>query len=561
MTVASRGLVRIALVGRRNVGKSTLLNALYGRRRAITDPIPGLTRDILEVEIVRGPYRFLLSDTPGLDIDDPGALDRSILERARAHIASVDLILFLFEAPAPAPFDYEFLDLVRRDPSGKPVVFVVNKVDGPSRVDDALAEFYAMGLPDPVPISARGRFNLDALLRRLAKENPRIKRAWTEADEAAEKQKRKKKTRRELREIKDAEMAAQARVDAAADAAHTIDRSRADDADADEYDADEEAIVYEFEEDGEAREVSRPAARRAEKSPTVVLDRRSAVDAERDDSTVFPERKPGETRIAIVGRPNAGKSSIFNRLAGEDLSLVSDIPGTTRDTVDTLIRVKGRTVRIVDTAGMRRPAKLLAQNARVDFFSVTRAKRAIRDARVVVHVIDAVAGITDFDKKISALIEEYRRPVVLALNKWDAAPNKDHKTLDEFRDRLEFLFPHARHMPIVFCSALTGQRLPKLLDECIDLDERMKFRAPTRELNDRVQRWFRNAPGATAGLKILYATQPESEPPVIVLFVNRKKDFRANITAYIENKLRKEYRLDGIPLRVYIRESGEAKRA
>ncbi len=560
MTVASKGLVRVALVGRRNVGKSTLLNALYGRRRAITDPIPGLTRDILEVEIVRGPYRFLLSDTPGLDIDDPGALDRSILERARAHIASVDLILFLFEAPAPASFDYEFLDLVRRDPAGKPVVFVVNKVDGPARVADALAEFYSMGIPDPVPISARGRFNLDLLLRRLATENPRIKRVWTEADEAAEKQKRKKKTRRELRELEAAKNAEQALVDANADAARAGRASDESDAEG-EYDPDEEAIVYEFEEDGEAREVSQPRARRAEKNIQAAPDRRSAVDAERDDSTVFPERKPGETRIAIVGRPNAGKSSIFNRLAGEDLSLVSDIPGTTRDTVDTLIRVKGRTVRIVDTAGMRRPAKLLAQNARVDFFSVTRAKRAIRDARVVVHVIDAVAGITDFDKKISALIEEYRRPVVLALNKWDAAPNKDHKTLDEFRDRLEFLFPHARHMPIVFCSALTGQRLPKLLDECIDLDERMKFRAPTRELNDRVQRWFRNAPGAAAGLKILYATQPESEPPVIVLFVNRKKDFRANITAYIENKLRKEYRLDGIPLRVYIRESGEAKRA
>ncbi|MBX7057390.1 MAG: ribosome biogenesis GTPase Der [Leptospirales bacterium] len=453
-------------MGRRNVGKSTLLNALYGRRRAITDDTPGLTRDILEVEIERGPYHFVLCDTPGLDIEDPNELEATVLKRARDFIASVDLTLFLLEAPAPAAFDYDFLALLRSSGSKAPVAFAVNKIDGASHAAEGLAEFFEMGLLNATPISARGRWNLEALLESMAEQAPSL--------------------------------------------------------------------------------------RRGNGAPL----RSHAKGQRKDDSTVFPERNAEETRIAIVGRPNAGKSSLFNRLAGKDLSIVSEVPGTTRDTVDTILTYQGRQARIVDTAGLRRTAKLREEKARVDFFSTTRTRRAIHDARVVIHVLDATAGVTDFDKKISAMVNEMRRPAILAVNKWDALPNKNQKTMSEYRDRLEFLFPHARRFPVVFCSALSGQRIGDLLEAAFDLDQRMRLRIPTAELNNRVQNWFRGAPGTRAGLKILYATQPETEPPVFALFVNRRKDFRPNLSAYIENRLRKEYKLDGIPLRLYVRESG-----
>ncbi len=466
MARSRKKLPRVALVGRRNVGKSTLLNALYGRRRAITDDTPGLTRDILEVEVRRDGYHFLLCDTPGLDIDNPDELEATILKRARDFIQSADLVLFLMEAPAPGPFDHDFLALVRSGRGGPAVVYAVNKIDGAGQVADGLSDFFALGLENLTPISARGRWNLEALLESMAILAPTI------ASKAL------------------------------------------------------------------------PARIKGER---------------RDDSTVFPERDPGETRLAIIGRPNAGKSSLFNRFAGADLSVVSDVPGTTRDTVDTIIQYKGNQIRIVDTAGLRRPAKLRAASAKVDFYSTARARRAIKDARVVLHVIDAIAGVTDFDKKIAALVGEMRRPAVIAVNKWDALPDKHNHSMAEYRDRLEFLFPHARRFPIVFCSARSGQRLFDLLDAALDLDQRMRLRVPTAELNDRMQHWFRSAPGTAAGLKILYATQPETEPPVFALFVNRKRDFRPNLSAFIENKLRQQYKLDGIPMRLYIRESGQKR--
>ena len=489
-------LPRVALVGRRNVGKSTLLNALYGRRRAITDAYAGLTRDVLEVEIDRGGYHFVLCDTPGLDVEDPDQLEGEAIVRARRFIETVDLILFLFEAPAPAPFDHEFLDFVRKTKDHTPVLYAINKIDGLEKAADVLPEFYAAGVPDPVPVSAKGRWNLNQLVARIAKELPAVRRKNQDQSEdyesdsdAAESGPAKRHGRRER-----------------------IDKS--------------------------GREVDAPALHGLE------------------DSTVISDNSETETRIAIVGRPNAGKSSLLNRFAGREVALVSDIPGTTRDTVDTVFRFEGRAIRIIDTAGMRRQARLLASPDRVDYYSVTRTRRAIRDCRVVIHVIDATQGITDFDKKISALVKEYGRPVVVAVNKWDAIENKNDHTMREFTDRMEFLFPHLRNIPVVFCSALVGQRVNKLVEICLELDRRMRTRVPTGALNSQVEKWMNRAPGSARNLKIFYVSQVDAEPPVFIFFVNRKKEFRGALITYFENHLRKSYNLEGIPLRIFVREKG-----
>ena len=448
-------LPRVVLCGRRNVGKSTLLNSLAGRRRAITDSIPGLTRDLLEVEVHRPPYRFLLTDTPGLDLDSPDQLETAVLRRAHREMERADLILCLLEAGPIHPYDRVLLDLLRRQK--RPVVYAVNKVDGKEQEWEALSEFYEEGVQDPISLSAKGSRNLSGLMERMATLLPAIYRPQ-----------------------------------------------------------DEQA-------------------------------------AERLRSTAISDSEEAELRISIVGRPNAGKSSMLNRFAGRDVSLVSDVPGTTRDTVDTLFRFRNRSIRVVDTAGLRKNSYLRDPRRRVDFFSVRRTQRALRDCDVAIHVFDAVAGLTDFDKKIAALILEYKKPAVLAVNKWDAIPDKDNQTMAEFIDRLHFIFPKAAAYPTVFCSAETGQRLANLLEACIELKARLEKRVPTARLNRFVESWNQRLRGLGSGGKILYAVQADGPPPTFVFFVNERQGFRESHLSFFENQIREEYGLNGVPITILLR--------
>lgn len=448
-------LPRVVLCGRRNVGKSTLLNSLAGRRRAITDSIPGLTRDLLEVEVHRPPFRFLLTDTPGLDLDSPDQLETKALERARREMERADLILCLLEAGPVHPFDRVLLDLLRRQK--KPVVYAVNKIDGKEQEWEALTEFYEEGVQDPVSLSAKGSRNLSGLLDRIATLLPGVVRA------------------------------------------------------------DQETLT------------------------------------EKPRSTAISDSEGTDLKIAIVGRPNAGKSSMLNRFAGRDVSLVSDIPGTTRDTVDTVFRFQNQSIRVMDTAGLRKNSYLRDPRRRVDFFSVRRTQRALRDCDVAIHVFDAVAGLTDFDKKIAALILEYKKPAVLAVNKWDAIPDKDNQTMAEFIDRLHFIFPQSAAYPTVFCSAETGQRLPKLLETCVDLKARLEKRVPTARLNRLVENWNQRLRSLGSGGKIMYAVQADGAPPTFIFFVNEKQGFRESHLSFCENQLREEYEFEGVPITILLR--------
>lgn len=457
----------IALAGRRNVGKSTILNLLLGKRRAITDDLPGLTRDVIRAEVERNDYHFILMDTPGLDIENPDALEQTILENARKHIGNADLVILLLEAPAPSEIDYEYIDFFRKQQSQIPVIYVINKMDSPEKAEQYLSNFYEAGIANPIPVSAKSRYNIKTLLHRIGELLPETKK---------------------------------------------------------------KSSGYEQEQEEEEQD----------KTP-------------QDRSSVTSDPEQTDTRIAIVGKPNAGKSSILNRLASEEISVVSEIPGTTRDTVDTVIGFKGKRIRIVDTAGIRKVSRLKGDTKNVEFYSLGRTKRAIQDSRVVILVLDATVGITDFDKKIAALVVEAARPMVLAINKWDLVPEKQTHSVREFEDKLFFHFPVAKHYPRVFLSALTGQRLTRVLDLAVELEDKIKFRISTGKLNELVDLWNQKLKTGQKGAKIQYAVQADREPPVFIFFAKNKDKIPGSMITFFENRIREAFHLDGIPIRVYIR--------
>ncbi len=460
----SSKIPRVALIGRRNVGKSSLLNALYRKKYAITDELPGLTRDILEVQINNQGYHFSLHDTPGLDVENPQRLEKTIIERAKAYMKQMDLVLFVLAAPTPHSFDLDFLAFIRKNMGKIPLIFVVNKIDNSENADQILLPFYEAKLQDLVPVSALGRWNLDILLSKIGKV---------------------------LRQ-----------------------------------------------------------------TPTCIDTENTKV--KQDNRKDNQQDSPKEIKIAIVGRPNVGKSSLFNQILGDDRSLVSEIPGTTRDSIDTLVLHNEEAIRIIDTAGMRRPTRLYKPQHRIDFFSIGRTKRAIKEAQVVIQVIDGLVGLTDFDKKICALAQESKCAVVFAISKWDILrqenKGQEHIALRKIEDRITFLFPHISKLPLIFISSVSGHGVRRLLNTCLDLNQKMNTHISTAELNTNIKKWFEALPLGTRKIKLFYATQVEIRPPSFVFFVNKSTLFLSSLCAYFENCIRKEYGLHGIPIRIHVRE-------
>ena len=354
----------VTIIGRQNVGKSTLFNALIRQRKAIVDSMPGLTRDILSCRVTHAEASFMLSDTPGLDIDDPSLLSRTILENAKKFLSRSTVIILLLENPAPASFDRELAEIVRK--LGIQVIIAVNKMDGPSDFQN-MPHFYEMGFDDILPISALNRLNIGLLLDKI-------------------------------------------------------------------------------------------------------VDRLPVRRLHREEETL---------KIAIVGRPNAGKSTLLNAFIGYERSLVSDIPGTTRDAVDEDFVFHGRKITLIDTAGIRKKSRITEN---VDFYSLKRAVASIRRCDVVIHLVDAAEGITDTDKKIADEIIEARKPTIIAVNKWDSI-EKDHKTFDAYRERLIFMFYRAADFPIISISAREKQRIHRLVTTAVDLSERALKRVETPRLN------------------------------------------------------------------------------
>lgn len=429
----------VALVGRPNVGKSTLFNRLLGERRAIVEDIPGTTRDRQYGDSEWTGHNFALIDTGGLVLSESDSITEQVRVQAQIAIEEADVIVFIADVTdGITPPDYEIAELLRR--TNKPLLLVVNKADNIKRAQD-LPEFYGLGLGDPIPISAIRGLGIGDLLDRLVQVLP--------------------------------ELAA-------------------------------------------------------------------------------PEEDEQSIHIAIVGRTNVGKSSLLNRLLGEERVIVSEIPGTTRDAVDTSLRYYGQPIVLIDTAGIRRRGKI-AQG--IEKYSVLRSLRAIDRADLVLFIVDATAGITAQDAHIAGYILEEFKSVAVLVNKWDLIV-KDNDTLTRFETTLRSELKFMPYVPVLFISALSGQRVERILPMMVRIYQERQQRLSTSELNDIMrQATSRHSPPSQAGkkLRFYYATQAGVNPPTFVFFVNDTDLVHFSYARYLENQIRERHPFEGITIKIVFR--------
>ena len=502
----------VALVGRPNVGKSTLFNRILGSRHAIVEDRARTTRDRLYGDAEWNGRRFLIVDTGGLEIDPNDPIEARVQEQARLAIAEADVIVFVVDAIAGVtPADLEAATLLRM--ASAPVLVAVNKADNEKR-DLEAAEFYGLGWEETYPISAahgRGTGDLlDAIVWALPPES--------ESELA--------------RKAREAEAEAWAR-----DVAEgfvlpmVIGQTKGDETTGGATDDDET-------DDGSADPAGPDAKARAW------------------DAAIAAESETAPVAISIVGRPNVGKSSLLNALLGEERAIVSDIPGTTRDAIDTALAWGRSEVVLIDTAGMRRRGKT-ANGPDAERFAALRALRAIARADVAILVLDAVDGLTAQDAHVAGYVVEEGKGLVVAINKWDLLAEKTDRSFDQYVAKIRQQVPFLDFAPVVSISAKTGQRVSRALEAAIDVWGERRKRIGTGELNrligDAVQRQL---PPLVKGKrpKIFYATQAAVAPPTFVLFAREAGSVHFSYQRYLENKLREAYGFDGTPIKLLFRE-------
>jgi GTP-binding protein len=496
----------VAIVGRPNVGKSTLFNRILGERLAIVEDRARTTRDRLYGDAEWNGRRFLVVDTGGLEVQPGDAIEERVQEQARLAIAEADVILFVVDAvTGPTPADEEAAALLRTAPA--PVIVAVNKVDNARRELDA-AEFHAFGWDETHAISAsHGRATgdlMDAIVAALPPES--------EAERA-------RKDREREAEAFERDVA-EGRLEP------ILVEGMGPDGDPDGEGLDDDGVV------GLADAGARP------------FD--AAIELASADAPVA---------IAIVGRPNVGKSSLVNALLGEERVIVSDIAGTTRDAIDTTLAWGRSEIVLIDTAGIRRRGRV-ASGPAAERYSTLRALKAIARADVAVLVLDAVDGLTAQDAHVAGYVVEEGKGLVVAINKWDALEKTD-KTFDEYVRRLRRDAPFLDFAPVVSISARSGQRVDRVLEMAVDVWAERRRRIGTGELNRMVRQAFeRQAPPLVRGRrpKILYATQVAIAPPTFVVFVSGSADLHFSYRRYLENRIRETYGFDGTPVRLHVRE-------
>lgn len=434
----------VAIVGRPNVGKSTLFNALAGEQISIVKDTPGVTRDRIYADVTWLNYNFTLIDTGGIEPESKDIILSQMREQAEIAIASADVIIFMVDVrQGLVDSDSKVANMLRR--SGKPVVLVVNKVDSFQKMMTDVYEFYNLGIGDPVPVSSVGKLGIGDMLDEVVKHFPE-----------------------------------------------------------------------------------------------------SAAEDEEDE----------RPRIAIVGKPNVGKSSIINKIVGESRVIVSDIAGTTRDAIDTDITYNGNEYVFIDTAGLRRKNKIKEELER---YSIIRTVTAVERADVVLVVIDATEGVTEQDAKIAGIAHERGKGIIVVVNKWDAIEKND-KTIYEHTNRIKYILSFMPYAEILFISAKTGQRVGKIFDTIDMVIENQNLRIQTGVLNEILSEAVAmQQPPSDKGkrLKIFYMTQVSVKPPTFVIFVNNKELMHFSYTRYLENKIRDTFGFRGTALRFIIRERGE----
>jgi len=467
--VSVKRLPSVVLVGRPNVGKSTLFNRLTGTRRAIVTAIPGTTRDVLTYPVVWEDMGLELTDTGGMFGASHDPLHQLVFERGQRAIATADVIVFVVDGrEGLVPGDQDIAHAVRA--ANVPVILAVNKTDD-KRAQAGALELYRLGF-DPIhEVSAEHGHGVGELLDEIAKRLPR-----------------------------------------------TV-RLRSKDADEDE----------EREEGDRASDTAGGHA--------------------------------AETAVAIVGRPNAGKSSLVNRLLKEERMIVSDVPGTTRDSVDTMLRWHRKQFRIVDTAGIRRAGRVHS-GGQVEQVSVMLARRAIERADVVVLVLDATAGATDQDAAIGGDAHKAGRAVIIAANKWDLMKDQGPDGYKVFDERTRYQLKFLEYAPILHISAKSGERTPKLLEAIDRVSAARRKRVPTPELNRFIERITAGQRPVSPGhnnVRILYAAQTGVAPPMFVFFTNVATKFHFSYERFLENQLREEFGFDGTPIRIAVRKRSSSK--
>lgn len=429
----------VAVVGRPNVGKSTLFNRLAGKRISIVEDTPGVTRDRIYCDVEWLNYKFMLVDTGGIEPDSEDIILKQMRSQAQIAIDTADVIMFMVDGKeGVTPADYEVADMLRK--SKKPVLLVVNKIDN-LKLEDNKYDFYNLGFGDLVTISASQSLGLGDMLDEIVKFFPKS-------------------------------------------------------------------------------------------------------DDEEEDDT--------EIKVAIIGKPNAGKSSLLNRLSGEERAIVSDIPGTTRDAIDSYVEIDGEKFLFIDTAGIRKKSKVKED---VEKYSVLRAISAVERADVSLIMIDAEEGVTEQDEKIAGIAHEAGKAVIIVVNKWDLI-EKDEKTMNEYTKDIRRDLAYMAYAPIIFISAKTGQRINRLIELIKYVSDQHSMRVKTGALNEVIsEAVMMKQPPLEKGkvLKIYYATQVSTKPPTFVFFVNDNNIVHFSYGRYLENQLRQHFGLEGTPIRIIYR--------
>ena len=431
----------VAIVGRPNVGKSTLFNRIVGGLVAIVQDTPGVTRDRLYYDAEWQGRKFTLIDTGGIEFkDETTPLSTQMKKQAEMAIEEADVVVFIVDGKTKVtPDDEQIAKYIRK--AGKPILLVANKVENFTSFPMEAHEFLTLGCGDPIPVSAVHGLNVGDLLDTVVSRLP---------DEIVE-----------------------------------------------DYD-------------------------------------------------------PDIVKIAVIGRPNVGKSSLVNMLLGEERVIVSDIPGTTRDAIDTPFVFEEKSYILIDTAGIRRKKKIaeLTEN-----YSVIRSFRAVERADVVLMLLDPIEGVTDQDKRIVGYAHEVGKGIILVINKWDLV-EKDDKTLNKFEKKIREELPFIQYAPTQFISAKTGQRVHKIMELVEFVAEQTSTRIQTSTLNDMLREWVHlNPPPSDKGkrLKVLYVTQKSVQPPMFIFFVNDPELMHFSYKRYLENQIRKSFGFEGSPIRIITR--------
>lgn len=434
----------LAIVGRPNVGKSTLFNTLAGEKISIVEDHPGVTRDRIYADVTWLNHSFSLIDTGGIEMETKDKMLQHMREQANIAIDTADVILFLVDVrQGLVDADFKVADMLRR--SGKPVVLVVNKVDHFDKYMPDVYEFYNLGIGDPHPVSAASKLGIGDML---------------------------------------------------------------------------DAVLEEI------------------------------------DMDKLEEEEDERPKIAIVGKPNVGKSSLINNLLGENRVIVSDVAGTTRDAIDTEISYNDTEYVFIDTAGLRRKSRI---KENIERYSIIRTVAAIERSDVVILMIDAIEGVTEQDAKIAGIAHDRGRGLIIAVNKWDAI-EKDNSTVKEYTKRVRDILSFVPYAEILFISARTGQRTTKIFDLLETVIQNHAMRIQTGVLNEILMEAVAlQQPPSDKGkrLKLFYMTQVSTKPPTFVLFVNKKELMHFSYQRYIENRVRDTFGFTGTPIRIFIRERKE----